>query len=90
MNSPDSQPQSLYAAREPIFPRRVKGNFRTLKWWILGITLAIYYLTPWIRWDRGPNLPHQAEVFPDREHFGRIFFNQAQMSKPSYERLHAR
>jgi len=28
----------------------------------------------------GANLPHQAEVFPDREHFGRIFFNQAQMS----------
>src|SRR6201996_7326795 len=28
----------------------------------------------------GANLPHQAEVFPDREHFGRIFYNQARMS----------
>lgn len=28
----------------------------------------------------GANLPHQAEVFPDKEHFGRIFFNQANMS----------
>ena len=28
----------------------------------------------------GANLPHQSEVFPDREHFGRIFYNQAQMS----------
>jgi 3-methylcrotonyl-CoA carboxylase beta subunit len=28
----------------------------------------------------GANLPHQAEVFPDRDHFGRIFFNQATMS----------
>jgi 3-methylcrotonyl-CoA carboxylase beta subunit len=28
----------------------------------------------------GANLPHQSEVFPDREHFGRIFFNQARMS----------
>ncbi|MFN5615435.1 MAG: carboxyl transferase domain-containing protein [Brevundimonas sp.] len=28
----------------------------------------------------GANLPHQAEVFPDRDHFGRIFFNQARMS----------
>ncbi|MBV9566520.1 MAG: methylcrotonoyl-CoA carboxylase, partial [Hyphomicrobiales bacterium] len=28
----------------------------------------------------GANLPHQTEVFPDREHFGRIFFNQANMS----------
>jgi 3-methylcrotonyl-CoA carboxylase beta subunit len=28
----------------------------------------------------GANLPHQAEIFADREHFGRIFFNQATMS----------
>lgn len=28
----------------------------------------------------GANLPRQDDVFPDREHFGRIFFNQAQMS----------
>ncbi|XP_041440988.1 methylcrotonoyl-CoA carboxylase beta chain, mitochondrial [Xenopus laevis] len=28
----------------------------------------------------GANLPRQAEVFPDREHFGRIFYNQARMS----------
>uniref|UniRef100_A0A0A9YWG2 Probable methylcrotonoyl-CoA carboxylase beta chain, mitochondrial n=1 Tax=Lygus hesperus TaxID=30085 RepID=A0A0A9YWG2_LYGHE len=28
----------------------------------------------------GANLPHQAEIFPDKEHFGRIFFNQANMS----------
>ncbi|CAD6501809.1 BgTH12-02055 [Blumeria graminis f. sp. triticale] len=28
----------------------------------------------------GANLPHQANVFPDQEHFGRIFFNQATMS----------
>ena len=52
--------QSLYAAREPIFPRRVSGPFRRLKWGIMIVTLGIYYLTPWIRWDRGPNLPDQA------------------------------
>ncbi len=28
----------------------------------------------------GANLPHQSEVFPDRDHFGRIFYNQAHMS----------
>jgi 3-methylcrotonyl-CoA carboxylase beta subunit len=28
----------------------------------------------------GANLPYQAEVFPDRNHFGRIFYNQATMS----------
>ncbi|MCV6585209.1 MAG: cytochrome c oxidase accessory protein CcoG [Marinibacterium sp.] len=51
---------SLYASREPIFPRRVQGNFRNLKWIIMAVTLGIYYLTPWIRWDRGPSLPDQA------------------------------
>lgn len=53
------EPQ-LYAAREPVFPRRVRGPFRTLKWWLMGLTLGIYYITPWLRWDRGPNLPDQA------------------------------
>jgi len=28
----------------------------------------------------GANLPRQAEVFPDKLHFGRIFYNQANMS----------
>ncbi|MCV5688529.1 acyl-CoA carboxylase subunit beta, partial [Escherichia coli] len=28
----------------------------------------------------GANLPHQSDVFPDKDHFGRIFFNQARMS----------
>ncbi|MEM9032012.1 MAG: cytochrome c oxidase accessory protein CcoG [Pseudomonadota bacterium] len=54
------QPASLYAAREPIFPKRVSGSFRRLKWLVMLVTLGIYYLTPWIRWDRGPNLPDQA------------------------------
>ena len=60
MSVSDSQPPKLYAAREPIFPRRVKGRFRNLKWIIMIVTLGIYYVTPWIRWDRGPNLPDQA------------------------------
>lgn len=56
----EASPPSLYTAREPIFPRRVKGAFRTLKWWIMGVTLGVYYITPWLRWDRGPSLPDQA------------------------------
>ncbi len=55
-----TDPPSLYAAREPVFPRRVSGKFRTAKWLIMLVTLGIYYLSPWIRWDRGPNLPDQA------------------------------
>jgi cytochrome c oxidase accessory protein FixG len=31
-----------------------------MKWWIMAVTLGIYYITPWLRWDRGPNLPDQA------------------------------
>ena len=53
-------PQSLYAAREPVFPKRVSGAFRNLKWGLMIFTLGIYYLTPWIRWDRGLQLPDQA------------------------------
>ena len=55
-----TEPQALYAAREPIFPRRVYGKFRNLKWVIMIVTLGIYYVTPWIRWDRGESLPDQA------------------------------
>ncbi|WP_439121779.1 cytochrome c oxidase accessory protein CcoG [Marivita sp.] len=53
-------PPNLYAAREPIFPKRVNGSFRSFKWIIMIVTLGIYYVTPWIRWDRGPQLPDQA------------------------------
>lgn len=53
-------PPKLFAAQEPIFPRRVSGFFRTFKWWIMAFTLGIYYLTPWVRWDRGPALSDQA------------------------------
>ena len=68
-----SAPPSLYAAREPIFPKRVYGKFRNLKWVIMIITLGIYYLTPWIRWDRGPELPDQA-VLVDLAHRRFFFF----------------
>ena len=68
-----SETPTLYAAREPVFPRRVKGRFRTLKWWIMGVTLGIYYVTPWLRWDRGPNLPDQA-VLVDLAHRRFFFF----------------
>ena len=72
MASPETNPpSSLYKAREPIFPKRVKGNFRTLKWWIMAVTLGIYYITPWLRWDRGPALPDQAVLIDmaDRRFF---------------------
>jgi len=35
----------------------------------------------------GANLPHQSDVFPDKEHFGRIFYNQARMSAKGIPQL---
>lgn len=52
--------QSLYAARRKIFPKRASGSFRRLKWIVMAITLTIYYVTPWLRWDRGEYAPDQA------------------------------
>ncbi|MER8680298.1 cytochrome c oxidase accessory protein CcoG [Mesorhizobium sp. M1405] len=52
--------QPLYAARKKIFPKRASGSFRRFKWLVMAITLGIYYLAPWLRWDRGPFAPDQA------------------------------
>ena len=50
----------LYQPRRNIYPQSVQGTFRTIKWALLLITLGIYYLLPFVRWDRGPNAPDQA------------------------------
>ena len=63
----------LYSARTKIYPKRVQGQFRRLKWIIMVVTLAIYYVTPWLRWDRGPYAPNQA-VLIDIAHRRFYFF----------------
>jgi len=50
----------LYEKRRAVFPKAVRGRFRTLKWAVMIVTLAIYYVTPWLRWNRGPYAPDQA------------------------------
>src|SRR5262245_59905298 len=62
---------SLYAPRVKIHPKRAHGTFRTVKWIVMAVTLSIYYLVPWIRWDRGPYMPDQAVLidFPSRRFF---------------------
>lgn len=50
----------LYEARKKIFPKRAEGTYRRFKWLILLFTLGIYYITPWLRWDRGAFAPDQA------------------------------
>lgn len=51
---------ALFEARRKVFPKAVDGTYRRLKWAIMIVTLGIYYVTPWLRWDRGPYAPDQA------------------------------
>lgn len=58
------------------FPVSVKKHLRAQEIALQNHLPCLYLVD-----SGGANLPHQSEVFPDREHFGRIFYNQAQMSR---------
>ena len=53
-------PTKLFEKRTKVHNKRIDGPFRRFKWFVMFVTLAIYYGTPWIRWDRGPYAPDQA------------------------------
>ena len=57
------------------FPMTVKKHLRAQEIAAENRLPCIYLVD-----SGGANLPHQTEVFPDREHFGRIFYNQARLS----------
>ncbi|MGD9868049.1 MAG: cytochrome c oxidase accessory protein CcoG [Hyphomicrobiales bacterium] len=61
----------LYAAREKIYAKRAHGLFRNVKWVVMAVTLGIYYVLPWLRWDRGAHAPDQAVLldFPSRRFY---------------------
>ena len=65
------QSRELYEQRQQIYPKLAHGLFRNLKWAAMVVLLAIYYVTPWLRWDRGIGRPDQA-VLVDFE--GRRFY----------------
>ena len=70
-----SEATSLYAKRQPVYPKAVDGRFRRLKWLVMAVTLIIYYVTPWLRWDRGQYAPDQAvliDLAHRRFYFGPI------------------
>ena len=48
-----AQVAQLYASRKKVYPQSVSGTYRNIKWAVLLIALAIYYFTPFLRWDRG-------------------------------------
>lgn len=50
----------LYAAREKIHPRKVQGFWRRVKTWTLLVLLAIYFIGPWIPWERAGDTADQA------------------------------
>jgi cytochrome c oxidase accessory protein FixG len=56
----DAMEEALYQERIKVYPARVAGTYRRIKWTILTIWLSIYYLLPFLRWDRGPDMPSQA------------------------------
>lgn len=61
----------LYAARRTLYVQGVSGTFRRIKWFLLVATLGVYYLLPFVRWDRGPHAPDQAVLidFPARRFY---------------------
>jgi cytochrome c oxidase accessory protein FixG len=57
----------LYEKRKGVYPKAVDGFYRRLKWAVMAVTLVIYWVTPWLRWDRGAYAPDQA-VLVDLAH----------------------
>src|SRR3546814_9691386 len=57
------------------FPMTVKKHLRAQEIAMQNRLPCVYLVD-----SGGDHLPHQAEAFPDRENFGRIFYNQAQLS----------
>ncbi|HPQ50379.1 MAG: cytochrome c oxidase accessory protein CcoG [Alphaproteobacteria bacterium] len=58
----DSQAGSVqyFAAQEKVYHKAVSGRFRGLKWTAMIVCLAIYYLSPFLRWARPGDVPDQA------------------------------
>lgn len=54
--------EQLYQKRIPIFPRSVSGRYRTIKYSILFIAYAVYFLLPWLPWARADG-PSQTVLF---------------------------
>lgn len=66
-------PIQLFKKQEKIYPRRVWGRFRKLKWLSMVTLLGIYYGAPWLRWHRGGQSPDQA-ILIDLNHTRAYFF----------------
>ena len=50
----------VFAKQKKIYPKSVDGFYRQLKWIIMSVCLVIYYLAPFLRWNREGMVPDQA------------------------------
>jgi cytochrome c oxidase accessory protein FixG len=66
--------RDLYATRQKIYPKLAHGRFRLVKWAVMVVTLGIYYALPWLRWNRGPDLPDQAVLLDVANNRFFVFF----------------
>ena len=71
MTSADFDTGPLYAPHAKVYPQSVSGVFRNIKWTLMAFCLGVYYLLPFVRWDRGPGAPDQAVLidFPHRRFY---------------------
>ncbi len=62
---------AFYADHRKIYSQSVHGPFRRIKWALLVACLGVYYLLPFVRWDRGVGQPNQAVLidFPGRRFY---------------------
>jgi len=61
VTTPNQQPE-LYFKHAPVVPRSIRGAFRNFKSAILLLSLAVYFLLPWLPWSRA-DAPSQAIMF---------------------------
>ena len=61
----------LYVAQKKVYPQSVSGTFRRIKWGLMAACLGVYYLLPFVRWNRGLGAPDQAVLidFPNRRFY---------------------
>ncbi|MBI5263773.1 MAG: cytochrome c oxidase accessory protein CcoG [Bradyrhizobium sp.] len=75
VNPNDLKPQDdvgpLYSAHKKVYPQSVSGTFRRIKWELMAVCLGIYYLLPFVRWNRGLGAPDQAVLIdlPNRRFY---------------------
>ncbi|MEI6986166.1 MAG: cytochrome c oxidase accessory protein CcoG [Rhodospirillaceae bacterium] len=82
MNKPakpleNSEDTPLFADHKKVYPKSISGTFRRLKWLVLITLLFIYFFTPFLRWDRGPEMASQAVLFDFSG--GRFYFFDAEI-----------